>query len=38
VKNNWKPVVAFAKPPVGPAHGWVLDGIVGAGRDERFHE
>ena len=38
VKNKWKPVVAFAKPPVGPAPEWVLGGIVGAGRDKRYHE
>jgi hypothetical protein len=38
IKNKWKPVVAFAKPPVGPAPDWLLDAVVGAGRDKEYHE
>jgi DNA modification methylase len=38
IKNRWKPVVAFAKPPVQPVPDWLLDAIVGAGRDKEYHE
>src|SRR5262249_50223294 len=38
VKNKWKPVVAFAKPPLRPALDWLLDAIVDAGRDKEYHE
>jgi hypothetical protein len=37
IKNRWKPVVAFAKPPLQPAPAWLLDGVVGAGRDKEYH-
>jgi hypothetical protein len=38
IKNRWKPVVAFAKPPLQPAPAWLLDAVVGAGRDKDYHE
>jgi hypothetical protein len=38
IKNRWKPVVAFAKPPLRPAPEWLLDAVVGAGRDKEYHE
>jgi DNA modification methylase len=38
IKNKWKPVVAFAKPPLRPALDWLLDAVVGAGRDKQYHE
>jgi hypothetical protein len=38
IKNRWKPVVAFAKPPLRPAPDWLLDAVVGAGRDKEYHE
>lgn len=38
VKNKWKPVVAFAKPPLKPAPDWLLDAVVGGGRDKEYHE
>ncbi len=38
VKNRWKPVVAFAKPPLRPAADWLLDAVGGAGRDKTYHE
>jgi hypothetical protein len=31
-------VVAFAKPPLRPALDWLLDAVVGAGRDKEYHE
>ncbi len=38
LKNKWKPVVAFAKPPLKPAPAWLVDGIDGGGRDKEYHE
>lgn len=38
IKNKWKPVIAFAKPPIKPAPEWMLDAFVGAGRDKEYHE
>ena len=32
IQNKWKPIVAFAKPPVGKAPGWLSDLIEGGGR------
>jgi hypothetical protein len=38
IQARWKPVVAFAKPPVRPAANWLADCIEGGGRDQRYHE
>lgn len=36
--KTFRPVLVFAKPPVGPAPHWVSDGIRGSGRDKRYHD
>jgi hypothetical protein len=38
IQARWKPIVAFAKPPLKPAANWLADLIDGGGRDKRFHE
>ena len=38
IQARWKPVVAFAKPPMRPAANWLADWIEGGGRDKRYHE
>ena len=37
LQNCWKPILAFAKPPVGPAPAWLRDSLAGGGRDKEFH-
>ncbi|MHB0960756.1 MAG: DNA methyltransferase [Pirellulaceae bacterium] len=38
VQNKWKPILAFAKPPLKPAPEWVTDHLAGGGRDKKFHD
>jgi hypothetical protein len=38
VQNAWKPILAFAKPPLKPAPEWVTDHLAGGGRDKKFHD
>jgi len=38
VQNKWKPILAFAKPPVKPAPNWLSDLLEGGGRDKAHHE
>ena len=38
VQNKWKPILAFAKPPVGKAPDWLSDLLQGGGRDKRHHD
>jgi len=38
IQNCWKPILAFAKPPVGPAPAWLRDSLAGGGRDKEFHD
>jgi hypothetical protein len=38
IQARWKPIVAFAKPPLGAANQWLTDLLEGGGRDKRFHE
>src|SRR5262249_48446740 len=38
IKNRWKPVVAYAKPPLQPTPDWLLDAVVGAGRAKEYAE
>jgi hypothetical protein len=37
LQNCWKPILAFAKPPISPAPAWLRDSIAGGGRDKEFH-
>ena len=38
VQNKWKPILAFAKPPVRKAPNWLSDLLQGGGRDKQHHE
>ena len=38
VQNSWKPVLAFAKPPLKPTPEWLSDHLAGGGRDKDFHD
>ena len=38
IQNCWRPIVAFAKPPVKPAPEWLSDHLVGGGRDKSHHD
>ena len=38
VQNKWKPVIVFAKPPVGKAPEWLSDLLDGGGRDKEHHD
>ncbi len=38
VQNKWKPILAFARPPVGKAPDWLCDLLQGGGRDKRHHD
>ena len=38
VQNVWKPILAYAKPPVGKAPNWLSDHLQGGGRDKDHHD
>ena len=38
VQNKWKPILAFAKPPVKKAPNWLSDLLEGGGRDKEHHD
>jgi site-specific DNA-methyltransferase (adenine-specific) len=38
IQNVWKPILAFAKPPIGKAPEWLSDLLQGGGRDKRHHD
>ena len=38
VQNKWKPILAFAKPPVKKAPNWLSDHLDGGGRDKEHHD
>jgi hypothetical protein len=38
VQNKWKPILAFAKPPVRKAPNWLSDLLQGGGRDKKHHD
>ena len=38
VQNKWKPILAFAKPPVRKAPNWLSDLLQGGGRDKEHHD
>jgi hypothetical protein len=38
IQNKWKPILAFAKPPVSKAPNWLSDHLDGAGRDKEHHD
>ena len=38
IQNKWKPILAFAKPPVRPAPNWLSDLLEGGGRDKAHHD
>ena len=38
IQNKWKPIVAFAKPPVRKAPNWLSDLLEGGGRDKEHHD
>jgi hypothetical protein len=37
IQNTWKPILAYAKPPVGKAPNWLSDHLDGGGRDKQHH-
>jgi hypothetical protein len=38
LQARWKPLVAFARPPVRPAGCWLADLVEGGARDQAFHD
>jgi len=38
VQNKWKPILVFAKPPIGKAGEWLVDLLQGGGRDKKHHD
>ena len=38
VQNKWKPILAFAKPPLKQAPNWLSDLLEGGGRDKAHHD
>jgi hypothetical protein len=38
LQNKWKPVVAYAKPPLKHAPNWLTDILHGGGRDKEHHD
>jgi hypothetical protein len=38
IQNVWKPILAFAKPPLKPAPQWLSDHLDGGGRDKQHHD
>ena len=38
VQNKWKPILAFAKPPLKKAPNWLSDLLEGGGRDKEHHD
>jgi hypothetical protein len=38
IQNKWKPILAFAKPPVTKAPNWLSDHLDGGGRDKQHHD
>ena len=38
VQNRWKPILAFARPPIKPPSDWVTDSLQGGGRDKGLHD
>jgi hypothetical protein len=37
IQNVWKPILAYAKPPLQPAPEWLSDLLQGGGRDKEHH-
>jgi ParB-like chromosome segregation protein Spo0J len=37
IKECWKPVLAYIKPPMHPAPEWFLDAVQGIGGDKDYH-
>ena len=38
IQDRWKPILAFAKPPIKPALQWLSDLLQGGGRDKSHHD
>jgi len=38
IQNKWRPIVAFAKPPLKPAAEWLSDHLEDGGRDKEHHD
>jgi len=38
IQNKWKPILAFARPPITPANEWLVDSLKGGGRDKAHHD
>ncbi len=38
IQNAWKPIIAYAKPPIRKAPNWLSDHLDGGGRDKQHHD
>ena len=38
IQNVWKPILAYAKPPLKKAPNWLSDHLDGGGRDKQHHD
>jgi hypothetical protein len=38
IQNKWKPILAFAKPPLKKSPNWLSDLLQGGGRDKEHHD